>query len=97
MKASSQRPRKGEKKRTVPIGKLDSEGAMRLDTTEPRPKGERKPVRVYEIPTKPKAEKGKSACNLAAILAESFEDRWEHKVSKIPRLKPGAPEVSLKE
>ena len=90
-------PKKARKKRTVPIGKLDSEGVMRLDTTEQRPKGERKPAQVYEIPTKPKGEKGKSNINLAAILAESFEDRWERKVSKIPRLKPGAPEVRLKE
>lgn len=90
-------PMKARKKRTVPIGKLDSEGVMRLDTTEQRPKGERKPAQVYEIPSKPKGEKGKSNINLAAILAESFEDRWERKVSKIPRLKPGAPEVRLKE
>jgi hypothetical protein len=90
-------PKKARKKRTVPIGKLDSEGVMRLDTTEPRPKGERKPARVYEIPSKPNSEKGKSTINLAAILAETFEDRWERKVSKIPRLAPGAPEVRLKE
>jgi hypothetical protein len=90
-------PKKGRNKRTVPIGKLDSEGVMRLDTTEPRPKGERKPARVYDIPSQPKGEKGKSTINLAAILAESFEDRWERKVSKIPRLAPGAPEIRLKE
>jgi hypothetical protein len=90
-------PKKARKKRTVPIGKLDSEGVMRLDTTEPRPKGERKPAQVYAIPSKPVGEKGKSNINLAAILAESFEDRWERKVSKIPRLAPGAPEVRLKE
>ena len=90
-------PKKARKKRVVPIGKLDSEGVMRLDTTEPRPKGERKPGRVYEIPSKPNSEKAKSNINLAAILAESFEDRWERKVSKIPRLAPGAPEVRLKE
>jgi hypothetical protein len=52
---------------------------------------------VYAIPSKPKGGKGKSTINLAAILAESFEDRWERKVSKIPRLAPGAPEVRLKE
>jgi hypothetical protein len=90
-------PKKARKKRTIPIGKLDSEGVMRLDTTEPRPKGERKPAQVYAIPPKPTGEKGKSNTNLAAILAESFEDRWERKVSKIPRLAPGAPEVRLKE
>lgn len=90
-------PKKARKKRTIPIGKLDSEGVMRLDTTEPRPKGERKPAQVYAIPSKPAGEKGKSNINLAAILAESFEDRWERKVSKIPRLAPGAPEIRLKE
>jgi hypothetical protein len=90
-------PKKARKKRTNPIGKLDSEGVLRLDTTEPRPKGERKPAQVYAIPSKPAGEKGKSNINLAAILAESFEDRWERKVSKIPRLTPGAPEVRLKE
>ena len=90
-------PKKARKKRTVPIGKLDSEGVMRLDTTEQRPKGERKPAQVSAIPSKPKSEKGKSNFNLAAILAESFEDRWERKVSKIPRLQPGAPEVRLKQ
>lgn len=90
-------PKKGRKKRTVPIGKLDYEGGICLDTTEPRSKGERKPARVYEISTRPKAKKGKSTINLSAILAESFEDCWERKVSKIPHLKPGAPEVRLKE
>lgn len=90
-------PKKAIKKRTVAIGKLDSEGVMRLDTTEPRPKGEKKPAQVYAIPAKPKGEKGKPTINLAAILAESFEDRWERKVSKIPRLQPGAPEVRLKQ
>lgn len=90
-------PKKVRKKRTVPIGKLDSEGVMRLDTTEQRPRGERKPAQVYAIPPKPKGAKGKSNINLAAILAESFEDRWERKVSKIPRLQPGAPEVRLKQ
>lgn len=89
-------PKKARKKRTVPIGKLDSEGVMRLDTTEQRPKGERKPARVYEIPPKSATSKGKSSVNLAAILAESFEDRWERKVSKIPRLAPGATETRLK-
>jgi hypothetical protein len=90
-------PKKARKKSTVPIGKLDSEGIMRLDTTEQRPKGERKPAQVYAIPPKSKGEKDKSTINLAAILAESFEDRWERKVSKIPRLQPGAPEVRLKQ
>lgn len=90
-------PKKSRKKRTVPIGKLDSEGVMRLDTTEKRPAGEKKPAQVYAIPPKAKGEKGKSTINLAAILAESFEDRWERKVSKIPRLDPGAKEVRLKE
>ena len=90
-------PKKARKKRTVAIGKLDSEGVMRLDTTEQRPKGEKKPAQVYAIPAKPKGEKGKPTINLAAILAESFEDRWERKVSKIPRLQPGAPEVRLKQ
>jgi hypothetical protein len=89
-------PKKVRKKRTVPIGKLDSEGVMRLDTTEKRPLGERKPARVYAIPPRVKGEKGKSSINLAAILAESFEDRWERKVSKIPRLEPGAKETRLK-
>jgi hypothetical protein len=90
-------PKKAKKKRTVPIGKLDSDGIMRLDTTEKRPVGERKPAQVYAIPPRVKGEKGKSSINLAAILAESFEDRWERKVSNIPRLKPGAEEVRLKE
>jgi len=90
-------PKKARKKRTVPIDKLDSEGVMRLDTTEPRPKGERKPARVYPIPPKYTGEKGKSTINLAAILAESFDDRWQRQVSKIPRLEPGAQEVRLKE
>ena len=90
-------PKKARKKRTVAIGKLDSEGVMRLDTTEPRPRGEKKPAQVYAISAKPKGEKGKPTINLAAILAESFEDRWERKVSKIPRLQPGAPEVRLKQ
>ena len=90
-------PKKARKKRTVPIAKVDSEGIMRLDTTEKRPVGERKPAQVYAIPPRVKGEKGKSSINLAAILAESFEDRWERKVSNIPRLKPGAEEVRLKE
>lgn len=89
-------PKKARDKRTVPIDKLDSEGVMRLDTTEQRPKGERKPAQVYAIPPEPKGGKGKSTINLAAVMAESFEDRWERKVSKIPRLEPGAPEVRLK-
>lgn len=91
-------PKKAKKKkRAAPIGKLDSEGVMRLDVTDKRPKGEKKPPRVYEIPAKPTAVKGGPTINLAAILAESFEDRWERKVSKIKRLAPGAPEVRLKE
>lgn len=91
-------PKKARKKKAAAAtGKLDSEGVMRLDTTEQRPVGEKKPPRVYPIPPRGGATKGKSSVNLAAILAESFEDRWERKVSKIPRLKPGAPEVRLKE
>lgn len=72
-------PKKARKKRTVPIGKLDSEGVMRFDTTEQRSKGEKKPAQVFAIPAKPKrgkSEKGKPTINPAAILAESFEDRW---------------------
>jgi hypothetical protein len=88
--------KKSRKKRAVPaIGKLDSEGVMRLDVTEPRPPGEKRPPKVYPIPPRSNA-KGKSSVNLSAILAESFEDRWERKVSKIPRLAPGQPEVRLK-
>ena len=89
------KPKKSRKKaakKVKAIGKLDSEGVMRLDTTEPRPPGERKPPRVYEVP--PRA-KGKEI-NLAAILAENFEERFERKTSKIKRLGPGEPEVRLK-
>lgn len=86
-----------KKKRAAPIGKLDSDGVMRLDVTDKRPKGEKKPARVFEIPAKAAASKGGPSINLAAILAESFEDRWERKVSKIKRLAPGAPEVRLKQ
>lgn len=91
-------PKKTKKasKRVKEIGKLDSEGVMRLDTTEKRPPGEKRPPRVYEIPPNVKEPKDESF-NLAAILAASFEDRWERKVSKIPRLPAGAPEVRLKE
>lgn len=91
-------PKKTKKanKRVKEIGKLDSQGVMRLDTTEKRPPGEKRPPRVYEIPAKVKGPKDKSF-NLAAILAESFEGRWEGNVSKIPRLPPGAPEVRIKE
>lgn len=86
-----------KKKRAAAIGKLDSEGVMRLDVSDKRPPGEKKPPRVYEIPAKSTALKGGPSINLAAILAESFEDRWERKVAKIPRLAPGAQEVRLKE
>jgi hypothetical protein len=90
------KPKEARKKRAVPaIGKLDSEGVMRLDVTEMRPPGEKRPPKVYPIPPRSNA-KGKSSVNLAAVLAESFEDRWERKVSKIPRLAPGQPEVRLK-
>lgn len=86
-----------KKKRAAPIGKPDSEGVMRLDVSDKRPPGEKKPPRVYEIPAKSAASKGGPSINLAAILAESFEDRWERKIAKIPRLAPGALEVRLKE
>jgi hypothetical protein len=90
------KPKKARKKRAAPaIGKLDSEGVMRLDVAEMRPPGEKRPPKVYPIPPKSNAE-GKSSVNLAAVLAESFEDRWERKVSRIPRLAPGQPEVRLK-
>jgi hypothetical protein len=68
---------------------------MRLDVTEKRPIGEKRPPNVYPILPRSSA-KGKSSANLSAILAESFEDRWERKVSKIPRLAPGQPEIRLK-
>jgi hypothetical protein len=90
------KPKKARKKRAVPaVGKLDSEGVMRLDVTEKRPIGEKRPPNVYPILPRSSA-KGKSSVNLSAILAESFEDRWERKVSKIPRLAPGQPEIRLK-
>jgi len=91
-------PKKKAKKSTKKvkaIGKLDAEGVMRLDTTMQRPKGEKMPPRVYEVPPRDKAAKGTSF-NLSAILAENFEQRFERKKSKIPRLGPGQPEVRLK-
>ena len=86
--------RKKAAKKVKAIGKLDSEGVMRLDTTEPRPPGERKPQRVYAVP--PKQGANGKPFNLAEILAENFEERFERKVSKIKRLAPGEPEVRLK-
>lgn len=86
--------RKKAAKKVKAIGKLDSEGVMRLDTTEPRPPGERKPPRVYAVP--PKQGANGKPFNLAEILAENFEERFERKVSKIKRLAPGEPEVRLK-
>jgi len=92
------KPKKGRKKaakKVKAIGKLDSEGVMRLDTTEPRPPGERRPPRVYEVPPRNHGAKGKGI-NLAAILAENFEERFERRTYKIKRLAPGQPEVRLK-
>lgn len=88
---------KGKKKaakKVKAIGKLDSEGVMRLDTTEPRPPGEKRPPRVYAVP--PKQGANGKPFNLAAVLAEDFEQRFERKTSKIKRLGPGEPEVRLK-
>jgi hypothetical protein len=89
--------KKGKKsaKKVKAIGKLDSDGVMRLDTTERRPPGEKKPARVYEVPPKEKGAKDKTF-NLAAVLAENFEERVERKTSRIKRLGPGQPEVRLK-
>jgi hypothetical protein len=91
-------PKKKERKKAAKkvkaIGKLDSEGVMRLDTTEPRPPGEKRPPRVYAVP--PKQDASGKPSNLAAILAENFEQRFERKTSKIKRLSPGEPEVRLK-
>jgi len=91
-------PKKKAKKSTKKvkaIGKLDAEGVMRLDTTAPRPPGEKIPPRVYEVPPREKEAKSRSF-NLSAILAENFEERWERKTARIPRLGPGQPEVRLK-
>lgn len=87
--------RKKSTKRAKAIGKLDSEGVMRLDTTQPRPPGERIPPRVYEVPPQAKGTKDKGI-NLSQILAENFEERWERKTSRIKRLGPGQQEVRLK-
>jgi hypothetical protein len=92
--------KKGRKKATKKvkaIGKLDSEGVMRLDldTAGPRPPGEKKPPRVYEVPPRDQGAKVKGY-NLADILAENWEQRVERKHSKIKRLEPGQQEVRLK-
>ena len=86
--------RKKAAKKVKAIGKLDSEGVMRLDTTEPRPPGEKKPPRVYAVPPRDGARD--KFVNLAAALAENFEERFERKVSRIKRLSPGELEVRLK-
>lgn len=95
-KPQPKKSKKSATKRKTAIGKLDSTGIMRLDTRATRPPGERKPPQIWDVPARKNAAKGKSS-NLAAILAESFEERRERRVSKIPRLKPGAQETRLKE
>lgn len=87
--------KKSTTKRKKAIGKVDARGIMRLDVTAKRPPGERKPPQVWDVPERNNAMKGKSI-NLAAILAELFEERRERQVSKIPRLKPGETETRLK-
>ncbi|KAM0715668.1 hypothetical protein Q7P37_009166 [Cladosporium fusiforme] len=92
-------PKKKTKKTTTKgkkaIGKVDSKGVMRLIVTTKRPPGERKPPQVWPVPERKNATKGKSF-NLAAILAESFEDRRERQISKIRRLDEGETEKRLK-
>lgn len=92
-------PKKKSKKSTEASkapGKIDFEGIMRLNSAMKRPPGEKRPPQVWEVPKRAKAGKGAKSINLAAILAESFEERWQKKVSKIPRLKPGDEETRLK-
>lgn len=93
--APPKKTKKSTTKRKKAIGKVDARGIMRLDVMAKRPPGERKPPQVWEVPERNNAMKGKSI-NLAALLAESFEERRERQVSKIPRLKPGETETRLK-
>lgn len=77
-------------------GKVDEYGVRRLDTVELRPPGEKRPAQIWEVPKKSADSKGAKAPPLAAIMAETFEDRYQRQVSNIRRLAPGQEETRLK-
>jgi hypothetical protein len=66
--------RKKAAKKVKAIGKLDSEGVMRLDTTEPRPPGERKPPRVC-VSTQPSHDLLARGNHHASTLSHQSRER----------------------
>lgn len=83
-------------KREQAAGKVGSDGIRRLVTTERRPPGERQLPQIWDLPAKLKGQKKAKGLNLAALMAETFEDRRQRQVSRIPRLKEGQEETRLK-
>ena len=83
-------------KREQAAGKVDAAGIRRLVTTERRPPGERQMPQIWDIPAQPKGPKKAKGLNLAALMAETFEDRRQRQVSRIPRLRDGEEETRLK-
>ena len=51
---------------------------------------------MWDIPKLPRKPKDQKASSLAAMLADSFEERYQRQVSRIPRPKPGQQETRLK-
>ena len=77
-------------------GKVDEHGVCRLDTVELRPPGEKRPPQVWDVPKRTVDSQSAKAPPLAAMMAETFQDRYQRQVSKIPRLAPGQKERRLK-
>lgn len=96
--AVAARPKKKQKatKSTKASTDAKDQAVKRLVTTEKRPPGEKRPPRVWDVPKQPRKPKDPKASSLAALMAESFEDRYQRQMSRIPRLKPGQPETRLK-
>lgn len=91
---ASPEPRKKSKKAEATT--TNSQDVKRLVTTEKRPPGERRPPQVWDVPKQLRKPKDPKAPGLAALLADTFEERYQRQVSKIKRLAPGQEETRLK-
>jgi len=83
-------------KREQRAEKVDAAGIRRLVTTERRPPGERQMPQIWDLSAKLKGSKKAKGLDLAALMAETFEDRRQRQVSRIPRLQEGQEEKRLK-
>lgn len=93
--APKKRAKKSRKKSKL-LGKVDANGIRRLETTEKRPPGERRPPQIWEVPKNQVKLKDVKGLSLAAEMTDTFQERYQRQVSKIPSLASGQEEYRQK-